>query len=445
MGTEGMQVELNSTAPEVTVLAHGAGSEELLPQEKGLHVVRRPQLQIAERALNVFVLVAATDLPDVSEFVSIANRRHQLRALFVREDANARWLPHWFERAGLRTLRNTLVHSDATVPRRVLTAWLHGAQNELIADASVVGDRLFLVSCALERHEISFDQVPALKAIPEGQRTTFEVDEDGSYIHWPDPDIHIDLDAIRVALDPEVRAKAEAAKATRNQRYGAAIATLRLAKGLKQSDIKGLSERHVRRIEKGEGATSEALATLAESHGMSLQKYLQEIAKVLANPGTEGDDFARAVTVDDDSDFRAFQSVTQHGLAMIPERYGDSRTLALRGSGGDFAKWLRRNAPSIPVEVRPSEHRLVLRSGDYWLPLVFLASDVALPVYLNLVANYIYEKMKGALKGDRARVRFSAMYQDAQTGTVKRFDFDGDEDTLRRVIKRFDANAFFHQ
>src|SRR5579864_9080202 len=127
MGTESMQV-LNSPATEMTVLVHGAGSEELLPEHQDLHVVRRPQLQIAERALNLFVLVTATDLPDVSEFVSIANRRHQLRALFVREDTNTRWLPHWFERAGLRTLRNTLVHSDATVPRRVLTAWLHGAQ-----------------------------------------------------------------------------------------------------------------------------------------------------------------------------------------------------------------------------------------------------------------------------------------------------------------------------
>ena len=197
----------------MTVLVHGAGSEEFLPEDQDLHVVRRPQLQIAERALNLFVLVTATGLPDVSEFVSVANRRHQLRALFVREDANTRWLPHWFERAGLRTLRNTLVHSDATVPRRVLIAWLHGAQNELIADASVVDDRLFVISCAIDRYEVSFDQVPALKSIPEATYK-FEIDEDGSFVHWPGPDIHIDLDAIRGAIDPESRAKAETAKAT---------------------------------------------------------------------------------------------------------------------------------------------------------------------------------------------------------------------------------------
>jgi transcriptional regulator with XRE-family HTH domain len=438
-----MQVELNSPAPEMTVLVHGAGSEELLPQDQDFHVVRRPQLQIAERALNLFVLVPATSLPDVSEFVSVANRRHQLRALFVRDDTNARWLPHWFERAGLRTLRNTLVHSDATVPRRVLTAWLHGAQNALIADASVVDDRLFIISCALDRYEISFDRVPAMKSIFQAQRKTVEIDEDGSFIHWPGPDIHVDLDAVRAALDPESRAKAEAAKATRNQRYGAAIATFRAAKGLKQSDINGLSERHVRRIEKGEGATSEALRRLAGAHGMSLDRYLREIATILTNSVLEPRDVAEIGSVADEAEFRAFQKANQRGLAMIPEIYGDSRKPALRSAGGDFAKWLKINEPTIPVEVRKSDQRLVLRSGDYWLPLVFLAGDVALPVYVNLVANYIYEKMKGALKGDKARVRFSAMYEDASTGVVKRFDFDGDEEALQQAINKFDPNKFF--
>ena len=285
-----MQTELNSPPPEMTVLVHGAGSEEALPEEKGIRVVRRPRPQIAERALNVFVLVPATALPNVSDFVSIASRRHQLRALFVRDDTNARWLPHWFERAGLRTLRNTLVHSDATVPRRVLTAWLHGAQNELIADASVADERLFVISCALDRYEVPFDKVPAMKSIPEAERSAFKVDEDGSFIHWPRPDVHVDLDAIRAAIEPQWRERALAARTIRDRRYGAAITKLRAAKGLKQSNIEGLSERQVRRIEKGEGTTSGSLRRLATAHGLKLDEYLREIAKVLAasEPGVAG-------------------------------------------------------------------------------------------------------------------------------------------------------------
>jgi hypothetical protein len=63
--------------------------------------------------------------------------------------------------------------------------------------------------------------------------------------------------------------------------------------------------------------------------------------------------------------------------------------------------------------------------------------------YLSLVANYLYEKMRGALKGDRTRVRFSAMYEDVSTGVIKRFDFDGDRESLKQAITTFDPNAFF--
>jgi hypothetical protein len=276
-----MQVDVNSSPPEMTVLVHSASSEEAIPDEKGIRIVRQARSQIAEHARNVFVLVSATALPDVSEFVSIANRRHQLRALFVRDDMDARWLPQLFERAGLRTLRNTLVHSDLTVPRRVLTAWWHGAQSELIAEGSMADDRLFVISCALERYEIPFDKMPALKSIPQAERSMFDVDEDGSYIHWPGRDIHVDLDGIRAAIDPGWRVKILAAKATHDRRYGAAIAKLRTAKGLKQSEITGLSERQVRRIEKGEGTTYESLRRLAAAHEMDTSEYLRQVAVTL--------------------------------------------------------------------------------------------------------------------------------------------------------------------
>ena len=50
---------------------------------------------------------------------------------------------------------------------------------------------------------------------------------------------------------------------------------------VKQSDIKGLSERQVRRIEKGEGTTFESLRRLAAAHGLDLKKYLDEVAKMI--------------------------------------------------------------------------------------------------------------------------------------------------------------------
>jgi hypothetical protein len=275
-----MHLELSSSPFEMTVLLQSLSSRAVLPRNSGVRILKEAHLQTANRARNVFVLVPAAVLPDVSKFVSVLNRRHQLRALFIEDEMNLRLLPQLFERAGLRTLRNTLVHSGPSIPRRVLTAWLHGAHNQLIADATVIDEAIFVVSCALERYEVPFDKVPALKSIPQAERSTFEIDEDGSYIHWPDRDIHIDLDAIRATLDPEWRTKALSAKAARNQRYGAAIAELRTARGLTQSAIEGLSERQVRRIEKGEPTSSEALRRLAEAHGMQLSQYLNELARI---------------------------------------------------------------------------------------------------------------------------------------------------------------------
>jgi len=290
MGAKSMQVDvnaMNTATPELTLLAHDPRTEAVVPDINRFRVLRRPSRQIAGRARNIFVIVPATDLPDVSDFVSTANRRHQLRALLVRDDVQPSSIPQMFERAGLRMMRNTVVHSDPGVPRRVLTAWVQNAQHQLIAKASVSEDCLFVLSCALQLYEIAFDGTPALKRIPTAERANFTVDEDGSYIHWPGPDIHIDLDAIRVAIDPEARAKAAVAKALHDSRYGAAIAKLRLAKGLKQSDIEGLSERQVRRIEKGEGTTYEALRRLAAAHHMNLEKYLQAVAASAADQRPE--------------------------------------------------------------------------------------------------------------------------------------------------------------
>ena len=279
--------ETNTGAQESILLTLDRETEPVVPRGRRFRTLHRPNRQVAERGRNIFVLVPATGLPEVSEFVSIANRRHQLRALLVRDDVQPSSIPQMFERAGRRMIRNTVVYSDSSIPRRVLTAWTQNAQEQLIAKASVSKERLFVLSCALQPYEIAFDSMPPIKRIPVAERGNFVVDEDGSYIHWPVPDIHLDLEAIRAVVDPGARARAEASKALHDSRFGAAIARLRLKVGLKQSQIEGLSERQVRRIEKGEGTTYEALRRLASAHRMDLESYLRELAVNGSDPTLE--------------------------------------------------------------------------------------------------------------------------------------------------------------
>src|SRR4051812_16926193 len=83
MGAKSMQVNVRDmdTTPELTLLAHDPRTEAAVPDISRFDVLREPPPQMAQRARNIFVIVSATDLPAVSEFVSAANRRHQLRAL----------------------------------------------------------------------------------------------------------------------------------------------------------------------------------------------------------------------------------------------------------------------------------------------------------------------------------------------------------------------------
>jgi len=76
-----------------------------------------------------------------------------------------------------------------------------------------------------------------------------------------------------------------------DKRLGNAVTDLRHDRGLSQSDVKGISARHLRRIEEGESTPRLAtLRRLAEAHGLPLNEYLGELGRRAnhARPGREG-------------------------------------------------------------------------------------------------------------------------------------------------------------
>ena len=247
-----------------------------VPSVPSFRVVKRPR---SATVRNLFVFCSAIQLPQVSRLVSTVNRRNQLIALFLRQDADSVWLPQLLVRANLRAVRSLLVFSDLELPKRVLAAWQHGAEKELIARAMVAGDRLLVTSCVPETIEIGFEEIPALSQLPRRQRVKFELSSDGSYIRWPQKDVHLSLDTIRCATDPSYREQRAASQLSRLRNWGVAISMLRKRRSLRQCEIPGLSERQLRRIEGGAKATVPALKKLAAAHGMELEEYLDAVAE----------------------------------------------------------------------------------------------------------------------------------------------------------------------
>jgi hypothetical protein len=154
--------------------------------------------------------------------------------------------------------------------------------DQLIANATLVGDRLFVVSCGMEKIEVAFNEVACLRRVPEQERGNFIISEEGSYLYWPQQDIHLDLDALRYVVDPQVKSQIDHERLMHDQRFGKAIATLRKKHHLKQSDIKGLSERQVSCIEQGGGTKVETLQLFAQAHQMNLNDYLNAVANLMS-------------------------------------------------------------------------------------------------------------------------------------------------------------------
>ena len=154
-----------------------------------------------------------------------------------------------------------------------------GAENELIAEASISGGTLFVLSCALERLEVPVRKIPALARRRAEDLTALEVSPDGSYVHWPKGDVHLDLGSLRYVVDPAWRVKTDAERVGHDARFGEAVRAVRVAHGLAQGAIHGLSARHLRRVESGVFPKIATLRVLARAHGMDLDRYLTAVAK----------------------------------------------------------------------------------------------------------------------------------------------------------------------
>ena len=85
---------------------------------------------------------------------------------------------------------------------------------------------------------------------------------------------------------------------------------------------------------------------------------------------------------------------------------------------------------------------LALHSNDYWFPLAVLGSDTAAQFYIGMVVNYVYDRLKGALKHDTHLVHLAAIYEDKPSGKVKKFIYTGPVEGLKACMKKIDLNEF---
>jgi hypothetical protein len=155
--------------------------------------------------------------------------------------------------------------------------------SERIVAARIYEQDLVLVSASANRLVIPLKTLATYIGNEESSVRDFVIDEDGAFLHWPHKDVHFGWEQFLHLVDPGAAVASKERSAEFNQRYGAAIRELREERALSQSQIDGLTDRHLRRIEQGEQAvTVSTVEALAKAHGMDVSDYMNEIAKRLS-------------------------------------------------------------------------------------------------------------------------------------------------------------------
>jgi ribosome-binding protein aMBF1 (putative translation factor) len=240
----------------------------------------------SSRSFEQFLVASLADLND-------GHQRRELADLIVNADGGValvlveaksapppagealQALVHWTALLG----REPYIAPTPEVVRRMILARQSKAERELIASASVEGAKLVVWTCEPRRLEVPVEAIPSLARMKPAALSKFQVSNSGSRMHWEDGDVDITAESIRAFADPDVRREQQARRRAEAARYAGAIRELREKHGLRQADVKGLTERQVRRLEEGDTMPRAAtLEKLARAHAMDVDAYLAALA-----------------------------------------------------------------------------------------------------------------------------------------------------------------------
>jgi len=174
------------------------------------------------------------------------------------------------------------ISRDFGIVKRAIIALHRDHPWESILDAYVLGDRLVIVCGDLSVREFPKQRLPGVRDLPPDVLTAFELDTSGSYLHWPEADLHLGPSQMLQAVDPMYLADVEIQRYAM-EKISIALLEMREERELKQSEISGLSERQVRRLENEESRfTVDAAKTYAETFSLSLAEFLGELSRRVA-------------------------------------------------------------------------------------------------------------------------------------------------------------------
>jgi len=174
--------------------------------------------------------------------------------------------------------RRLRVSRDPLIVKRLIIALKRPAPWEGILDAYVLEDSLVVVLGDMSVRQIPIRRLPRVGEFEPAEFRRFEIDSAGSYLYWPHHDVHMGPSQMLQAVDPMYLADVEIRR-YEMARVSLALLDMRNDRQLKQTEIPGLSERHVRRLEREQiRLTVKAAARFASAFGLTQSEFLDELS-----------------------------------------------------------------------------------------------------------------------------------------------------------------------
>ena len=123
-------------------------------------------------------------------------------------------------------------------------------------------------------------------------------------------------------------------------------------------------------------------------------------------------------------------------ILAVPIRYNDGEYYFAQETI-NFLKFCKQKSPGYTADILSDGDIKIrsLHSFDIWMPIIWVGSSLALPVIVNLVSNYIWEKLRGREQED-AKVNVTIMVQRGRNTTE--LHYDGDAKTFKETFEKID-------
>lgn len=131
-------------------------------------------------------------------------------------------------------------------------------------------------------------------------------------------------------------------------------------------------------------------------------------------------------------------NVNNVDFIAIPGKYKDGSYYYAKESV-NFIKYCRQNDFNHSYKLLDSGDisELSLHSFDIWMPIIWVGSEVLLPLIVNMAANYIYDKMKGREKED---TQVDMTFIVKTKGKNKSLHYKGDAKAFKKTFDKIDLN-----